>query len=126
MHAKIVEAITTHETTFFRDLQPFEALRSELVPRMLVARQNTRSLNIWCAACSSGQEPYSIAMLLLEHFPQLADWTVRILGTDISTLVLEKASAGKFTPLEVNRGLPAALLVKYFSRASLHWQVKPR
>jgi chemotaxis protein methyltransferase CheR len=124
LDVKIVEAIATHETSFFRDLLPFDTLRKELLPKMLTARQSTRSLNIWCAACSSGQEPYSIAMMLLEQFPQLAAWTVRILATDLSVQVLAKASEGKFTQMEVNRGLPAALLLKYFTKAGVSWQLK--
>jgi len=108
-----------------RDALPFETLRQDLLPRLLTARERVRTLNICCAACSSGQEPYSIAMLLFEHFPQLTGWKVRIVATDISEQILLKARDGKFSQLDVNRGLPAALLVKYFSKLGMNWQLKP-
>jgi chemotaxis protein methyltransferase CheR len=124
-HRKVVEAMTTNETTFFRDVYPFEMLKKVILPTLIEKRQATRSLNIWSAACSSGQEPYSIAMLLRENFPLLAGWDVRILATDISQEMLERTRAGRYTQLEINRGLPASLLVKYFERQGLEWQIKP-
>jgi chemotaxis protein methyltransferase CheR len=87
---KVVEAMTTNETSFFRDVKPFEALRQVVIPALIKARQNERKLSIWCAACSTGQEPYSISMMLREHFPELQNWNVTILATDIATEVLEK------------------------------------
>lgn len=122
---KIIEAITTHETSFYRDLQPFETLKKVLLPRLMAARTATRKLTIWCGACSSGQEPFSVAMLILEHFPQLAGWGLRIIATDLSEQVLAKARAAAFTQMEMNRGLPAALLVKYFARCGLNWHLRP-
>jgi chemotaxis protein methyltransferase CheR len=121
---KIIEAITTHETSFYRDLQPFEALKKELLPKLSTARAGSRSLTIWSAACSSGQEPYSIALLILEHFPALASWPVKIIATDLSEQVLNKAREARFTQMEINRGLPANLLVKYFQRVGMNWQLK--
>ena len=91
LHAKAVDALTTNETYFFRDFHPFEALRRVLLPALLPQRAMTRRLSIWCAACSTGQEPYTIAMLLREHFPQLADWTIDIVATDLSPTVLKQA-----------------------------------
>jgi chemotaxis protein methyltransferase CheR len=92
---------------------------------VLKHRQATRTLHIWCAACSSGQEPYTVTMTLLEHFPQLAGWNLKILATDISSEMVTRSKAGRYGQLEVNRGLPANLLVKYFEKKGIEWQVKP-
>jgi chemotaxis protein methyltransferase CheR len=124
LHTSVVEAMTTHETTFFRDQHPFEALKGTLLPALKAARATTRSLVILCAACSSGQEPYSIAMLLKEHVPDLPTWNVRIIGVDLSDAVLARAREARYTQSEMNRGLPASLLVKYFERAGTEWQLK--
>lgn len=122
---KVVEAMTTNETSFFRDLHPFEALRTVVIPEVLRRRQAERRLTIWCAASSSGQEPYTVAMTLLQHFPELAGWSVQILGTDISGPMIARCRAGRYGQLEVNRGLPATLLLKYFEKRGMEWQVKP-
>jgi len=124
LHARVVEAMTTNETLFFRDPQVWEALRTTVIPDLLERRRAERRLNVWSAACSSGQEPYSLAMVLREHFPATAGWNVRILGTDLSTAMLARARQGRFSQLEVNRGLPAALLVKYFTKQGMHWDAK--
>lgn len=124
-HAEVVEAMTTNETSFFRDVHPFEAFKSIVIPGLLVARAARRSLSIWSAACSSGQEPYTIAMLLLEYFPMVRDWNVEIVATDLSQQMLDRAMKAEYSQLEVNRGMPAQFLVKYFQRVGLHWQVKP-
>lgn len=116
----VVEALATHETQFFRDLHPFEALREEIIPSFQQANGAHR-LALWSAAASGGQEPYSLALLMREHFPAIAD--VTILATDISRRVLAQAEAGRFSQLEVNRGLPAALLVKHFDRVGRDWQL---
>lgn len=125
LQAQLVEAMTTNETSFFRDNHPFDALRTTIVPNLLQVRGALKSLNIWSAACSSGQEAYSIAMLLRENFPELASWKVQILGTDLSDEVLEKARSGRFSQVEMNRGLPATLLAKYFRRDGMHWELAP-
>jgi chemotaxis protein methyltransferase CheR len=124
LHAQLVEAMTTNETSFFRDFHPFDALKDEVIPQLLRAREAKRTLNIWSAACSTGQEPYTLVMLLREHFPQLAGWTVRLLATDLSSQVLQKAQEGVYTQAEINRGLPAPLLIKYFDRVGLQWRIK--
>jgi chemotaxis protein methyltransferase CheR len=121
----VVEAMTTNETSFFRDVHPFETLRTTILPELLVARALERKLRIWSNACSSGQEAYSIAMLLAEHFPQLRDWDVSILATDLSRDMVHRTQEGTYGQLEVNRGLPASHLAKYFIRCGTHWQVKP-
>lgn len=122
---KVVEAMTTNETSFFRDVTPFEALRTHIIPDLMARRADRRQLRIWCGAASTGQEPFSLAMLLREHFPALDAWQVKITATDLSRDVLEKASAGRYTQLEVNRGLPAPMLIKYFERDGIAWRVKP-
>ena len=124
LHGKVIDALTTNETFFFRDFQPFEALRRTVLPQLIEQRAAQRRLNIWSAACSTGQEPYTLAMLLRENFPQLASWTVSILATDLSPTVLAQARAGSYNQFEVNRGLPAPLLIKYFSKQGDRWAVK--
>jgi chemotaxis protein methyltransferase CheR len=125
LHRQIVEAMVTTESSFFRDHHPFEALRKVVIPNLVIRHQSDRSLNIWCAACSTGQEPYSIAILFREHFPELAGWRISFIASDISQEVLTRARAGLYNQIEVNRGLPATLLVKYFEQHGTHWQVKP-
>ncbi|MFC4171747.1 CheR family methyltransferase [Microvirga sp. GCM10011540] len=122
----VVEAMTTNETFFFRDKGPFDLFKDVLLPRYLAARASTRRLRIWCAAASTGQEPYSLAMLLNEASGRLAGWHVDIVATDISTEVLEKAKAGLYNQFEVQRGLPIQLLVKYFKQNGDQWQISPQ
>ncbi|MDX2055097.1 MAG: protein-glutamate O-methyltransferase CheR [Polyangiaceae bacterium] len=125
LHGKVIEAMTTNETSFFRDVHPFEALRQIVLPEVLAKRRTSRRLNIWCGASSTGQEPYTIAMVLREYFPELVDWQVKIIATDLSIAVLERAREGRYRQLEVNRGLPAHFLLRYFDRIGPEWQVKP-
>jgi chemotaxis protein methyltransferase CheR len=124
LRAKVIDALTTNETFFFRDVLPFEIMRSSVIPKLIAQRASLRKLTIWSAACSTGQEPYSVAMLLRENFPQLAQWDVSILATDLSPTVLVQARAGSYNHFEVNRGLPPALLEKYFTRSGERWLVK--
>jgi chemotaxis protein methyltransferase CheR len=121
----VAEAMTINETSFFRDTRPFELLRTELLPKLIEARRLTRSLRIWSAACSTGQEGYSLAMLLLEHFPLLGGWNIRIEGTDINSEVVDRARSGCYHRIEINRGLPARFVVRYFDHAGEDWTVKP-
>jgi chemotaxis protein methyltransferase CheR len=120
---EVVEAMTTNETFFFRDKVPFDHLRGTILPELLQARAGRRSLRIWCAASSTGQEPYSIAMCLKEMSPTLAGWRVEILATDLSQAVLEKSKSGMFSQFEVQRGLPIQMLVKYFTQTGEFWQL---
>lgn len=122
---RVVEAMTTNETFFFRDKTPFEALAQTLLPALMERRAATKRLRIWCAAASSGQEPYSVAMVLAEMAPRLADWRLEIVATDISDEVLQRARRGVYSQFEVQRGLPIGLLLKHFSQAGDSWQIAP-
>jgi chemotaxis protein methyltransferase CheR len=121
---EVVEAMVTTETSFFRDIHPFDAIRKVVVPDLVRARQSTRHLNIWCAASASGQEPYTVALLLKEYFTELKDWTVIILATDISREMLRRSKEGRYSQVEVNRGLPINLLLKYFRQEGAFWQLR--
>lgn len=118
---QVVEAMTTNETYFFRDPAQYEAIRTVLLPRLKAEKRDTQRLRFWSAASSTGQEAYSLGMLLLEN--GLQDWNMQILGTDFSEKVVERARSGLYQQIEVNRGLPASLLVKYFRRSGLEWQL---
>ena len=120
---EVVEAMTTNETFFFRDRIPFDHLRETMLPALLQARVSRRALRIWCAASSTGQEPFSIAMCLKELGATLSGWRVEILATDLSQGVLEKSRSGLFSQFEVQRGLPIQLLVKHFTQAGELWQL---
>ena len=121
----VVEAMTTNETFFFRDRVPFDLFREVLLPKAIAARAAQRRLRIWSAAASTGQEPYSLAMMIHEAGAQLAGWQVEIVGTDLSTEVLEKARLGLYSHFEVQRGLPVQLLVKYFTQVGEQWRLNP-
>lgn len=118
----VVEAMTTHETLFFRDLPQYEGLRNNVLPELIEQRKLTKRLRFWSAASSSGQEAYSLAMMLLEM--GLEGWDIQITGTDLSEQILERARQGRFLQIEVNRGLPVAMLLKHFVRQGLDWQLK--
>lgn len=118
---QVAEAMTTNETYFFRDPNHFEAIRSALLPKLREQCRDTKTLRFWSAAASTGQEAYSLAMLLLEE--GLGDWKIRIFGTDYSSAALERARSGKYQQLEVNRGLPVAMLVRYFRRSGTNWEL---
>jgi chemotaxis protein methyltransferase CheR len=119
----VVEAMTTNETFFFRDKVPFDHFRETIMPAMLEARKNRRSLRIWCAASSTGQEPYSLAMILKDMSSMLAGWRIEIIATDLSQEVLEKCKAGIYSQFEVQRGLPIQMLVKHFTQVNEFWQL---
>lgn len=122
---KVIESMTTNETSFFRDIHPFDALRDKVIPDLIARRAMTKTLSIWCAAASSGQEPYTILMLLRENFPQLFNggWRFQFVGTDLSSEMIRRCREGKFSQLEINRGLPAQLMVKYFKKIGMDWQI---
>jgi chemotaxis protein methyltransferase CheR len=122
---QVVEAMTTNETFFFRDKVPFDHFREAIMPELLKARAHRKSVRIWCAAGSTGQEPYSLAMCLKEMGSALSGWRVEILATDLSQEVLEKSKAGLYSQFEVQRGLPIQFLVKYFKQAGELWQINP-
>ncbi len=122
---QVIEAMTTNETFFFRDKVPFDHFREAIMPEVLQTRASRRSIRIWCAAGSTGQEPYSLAMCLKEMSAALAGWRVEILATDLSLEVIEKSKAGLYSQFEVQRGLPIQMLVKYFKQTGELWQINP-
>lgn len=121
----VVEAMTTNETSFFRDNTPFQRMKEDILPHFMKTRATQKTLRIWSAACSSGQEPYSLAMMLKEMGAQLAGWRIEIVATDLSHDILAQAKSGIYTQFEVQRGLPITHLVKYFTQQGDKWQVKP-
>ncbi len=122
----IVEAMTTKETLFFRDWHPFEALRTQIIPELMNLRKQERTFRFWSAATSTGQEAYSIAMLIHEYFPSLLSWNLNILATDISQEAIKKAQTGAYSQIEVNRGLPATFLIKYFKQNGTKWVINEK
>jgi chemotaxis protein methyltransferase CheR len=121
---RVIDALTTNETSWFRDREPFAALTAVVLPELLKSRASTRRIRIWSAASSSGQEAYSLAMTLQEALPP--GWSYEIMGTDISTEMVKRAETAEYSQVEVNRGLPASQLVQYFERAGAHWRITPQ
>ena len=124
LNQSVIEAMTTNETSFFRDLHPFDALRQTIIPELIQKRSKERSLTIWSNACSSGQEVYTIAMVIREYFPELLGWKLKLIASDLSTQILDKARQGIFNQTEVNRGLPMPMLLKNFEKKGIAWQIK--
>jgi chemotaxis protein methyltransferase CheR len=122
--SQVVDAMTTNETSWFRDHHPFQAMQAHLLPQLTNDRARGRQLRFWSAGCSTGQEPYSIAMVVQDHLGLHPGWSVEIIASDISDAVLEKAKAAKYGQLEVNRGLPVAMLVRHFERVGTEWQLR--
>jgi chemotaxis protein methyltransferase CheR len=122
----VVEAMTTNESFFFRDTKPFDQFKQMVLPAMLKNRAGNRTIRIWSAACSSGQEPYSLAMILSEMAAQLNGWKIEIVGTDLSTEILGRAKEGMYSQFEVQRGLPITMLVKYFAQIGDRWQINAK
>ena len=124
LHRMVVDAMTTNETSFFRDIHPFEALRKVILPELMAKNAAERTLNFWCGAASTGQEPYSVLMMMADHLPSLLDWNMKFIATDLSRDVIARAKAARYNQLEVNRGLPATMLVKHFNRLGAEWELK--
>jgi len=122
----VVEAMTTNESFFFRDTKPFDQFKALVLPALLKSRAASRTIRIWSAACSSGQEPYSLAMILSEMTAQLNGWKIDIVGTDLSTEILNRAKEGMYSQFEVQRGLPITMLVKYFAQIGDRWQINAK
>jgi chemotaxis protein methyltransferase CheR len=123
LKAKVTEAMTTNESFFFRDKTPFDLFNEEMMPTLIQERRTQPSLRIWCSACSTGQEPYSLAMCLKDIADKILNWRIDIIGTDLSEEVLEKAKVGMYSQFEVQRGMPVTYLVKYFSQIGDMWQI---
>jgi chemotaxis protein methyltransferase CheR len=124
LQRQVIEAMTTNETLFFRDGHPWETLGKTVLPDIMAKRQAQKRLTIWCAAASTGQEPYTIAMVIRDLLPSLMQWQLRIIATDIAADVLTRARAGIYSQLEVGRGLPPAYLSRYFAKTGNEWQLK--
>ena len=122
----VVEAMTTNESFFFRDTKPFDQFKQLVLPALLKSRAAARTIRIWSAACSSGQEPYSLAMILSEMAAQLNGWKIEIVGTDLSTEILNRAKEGMYSQFEVQRGLPITMLVKNFAQIGDRWQINAK
>lgn len=122
--ARVVDAMTTNETFFFRDAHFYEALKTTIIPELMHKRAATKTLRMWCAACSTGQEPYSLAMMMLSTFPELRNWQVKLIASDISETVLKTARNGIYNQLEINRGLPTSLRDRFFSSEAGNWVAK--
>jgi len=120
---RVVEALARHDTSFFRDVTPFEALRKVVLPELVKRRGSEQSLRFWSAACASGQEAYSLLMTLCDHFPQVRAWDVKAVGTDLSDQMVQRASEGRFSQVETNRGLTMVVLLKHFQADGVGWQV---
>ncbi|BAU10337.1 CheR methyltransferase, SAM binding domain [Leptolyngbya sp. NIES-3755] len=125
LHLQAIEALVINETSFFRDRDPFEILKSSVLPSLIESRSSSRAIHLWCAACSTGQEPYSIAMLIREAFPKLATWDIRLIATDFSKQALDRAQQGLYSNLEVSRGLPLNFRDRYFRQVGRSWQISP-
>jgi chemotaxis protein methyltransferase CheR len=122
----VVEAMTTNESFFFRDTKPFDQFKALVLPALLKSRAASRTIRIWSAACSSGQEPYSLAMILSEMAAQMSGWKIEIVGTDLSSEILNRAKEGMYSQFEVQRGLPITMLVKYFAQIGDRWQINAK
>lgn len=120
---EVVDAMTTNESFFFRDKNPFDAMEQSILPALRESRANTKRLRIWCAAASSGQEPYSLGLILKEKWDMWKDWNIEIIGTDISTKILDKARKGMYSQFEVQRGLPVQMMIKYFTQKGDLWEL---
>ncbi|MCE0482984.1 MAG: protein-glutamate O-methyltransferase CheR [Methylacidiphilales bacterium] len=123
LRSRVVDAMTTNETSFFRDARPFDHLRRAVLPQLIERRRSEKCLTFFFGGCSSGQEPYSIAMILRQFFPELDTWNLRLTGADISSEMIRRAREGVYTQFEINRGLPARLLVQFFEKAGIHWRL---
>lgn len=126
LKTKVVEALLTHETLFFRDNLLFESLKETILPEIIESRRSLRQIKIWSCACSTGQEPYSIAMLLCEHFSNLASWHIQIVASDLSQKALKKAKDGLYTQIEIDRGLSLLYRNKYLASSGSHWKIDAR
>ncbi len=120
----VVDAMTTNETLFFRDLKPFETFRNHILPYLQKTRENAKKFRIWCAACSTGQEPYSLSMIIRDESAKFTGWTTDIIATDLSTDALAKAQEAVYSQFEVQRGMPVQLLMKYFTQEGERWHLK--